>query len=336
MMKYPQPKPYLQIYKGTILLIVCAALLSVGSRGEFSYLINLLQLCGIYTIIVTGLTLLMGYTGQVSLGHAGFFAIGAYSAAVLAQHANFGIWLVAPLGILIAALSALITGYPLLKLRAHYLALATLCVGLIVYDIINRSTLTGGAAGMYDLPKWTVFGLLDNRPVFQCLFIWLIASAGITWAVYLSESPVGRALRAIHGDESAAESLGIDTFSVKVKIFTASGALAGLAGVVYAFVFSPNYLGPEEFSLMFSVQLVTMVVIGGMGSIWGAVAGSVIMTGLREAISLAGEALHLTNTGKVEQIIFGAILVLIMIYSPEGFIPGIKKIADVIGRKRIV
>ena len=325
-MKHPSPKSYLQVYRGTILLLLAVALFAVVSRGRLSYLLNLAQLCAIYTIIATGLTLLMGYTGQVSLGHAGFYAIGAYAAALAVQRLGLGLWLALPLGVAAGAAAALLTGFPLLRLRALYLALATLCVGLIVYELINRSAITGGAAGMYDLPKWTVFGLLNRGPMVQCLFMWLIAAAVLTWAVHLTESPVGRALRAIHSDEDAAESLGINAYSVKLKVFVASGALAALAGVVYAFIFSPNYLGPEEFGLMLSVQLVMMVVIGGMGSIWGAVAGSVILTCLRELISLVGEALRLSATGKVEQLIFGLILVLIMIFSPAGFIPGISKL----------
>jgi len=324
----PQPISPLRLYRGPLLLlvlIILLPLLTLLAHGRYGYLLPLAQLCGIYAIIVTGLTLLMGFTGQVSLGHAGFYALGAYTAAVAATRCSAPLWLAILLALCAGALVSFLTGYSLLRLTGHYLALATLCLGIIIYGLINNLEITGAAAGLTDLPQWKVFGLLPGHPLAKVYFIWGIVLLVILWAVHLSESPVGRALRAIHGDEVAAASLGVNTFATKLKVFVISGVLAALAGVLYAFVYADSYLGPEEFNLMFSVQLLIMVVIGGLGSVWGGLAGAVVLTGMHELITLVGEKCGSTDMAKYEQLIFGLILVLIVIFSRDGLIPGVRR-----------
>jgi branched-chain amino acid transport system permease protein len=329
MMKFPQPISYGRLYRGPLILAVLAAGLPLLARGPYEYLLPLTQLCGIYAIIVTGLTLLMGFTGQVSLGHAGFYALGAYSAGVAASAYHAPIWLAVPIALAAGGLLAFIAGFTILRLRGHYLALATLCIGVIIHEVINKSTITGGAAGLYGLPQIDPFGLVGESALAKVYLIWAIVLVVVLWAVHLTESPAGRALKAIHGDEDAAESLGVSAFSVKLKVFVASGVLAALAGALYAFVYTPSYLGPEEFGLMFSVTLVIMVVIGGMGSVWGGLAGAVLLTGLHEAITLFGERIGSTDTGKYEQLAFGLILVLIMVFSRNGLLPGLKRLTGI-------
>ncbi len=328
-MTFPQPIAPLRLYRGPLLLlalIITLPLLTLLAHGQYRYLLPLAQLCGIYAIIVTGLTLLMGFTGQVSLGHAGFYALGAYAVAVAAGKPFCApLWLAILIALGAGALVSFLTGFSLLRLKGHYLALATLCLGIIIYGLINNLDITGAAAGLTDLPEWKVFGLLPGHPLAKVYFIWGIVLLVILWAVHLSESPVGRALRAIHGDEEAATSLGVNTFATKLKVFVISGVLAALAGVLYTSVYVDSYLGPEEFNLMFSVQLLIMVVIGGLGSVWGGLAGAVVLTGMHELITLVGEKLGNTDMAKYEQLIFGLVLVLIVIFSRDGLIPGVRR-----------
>ena len=323
-MKIPQPISAWKLYRGLLILLALVVVLPLLARGSNEYLLTLAQLCGIYVIIVTGLTLLMGFVGQVSLGHAGFYALGAYVAAVAVTAYHLPLWLAMLAALAITGVFMFIAGISLFRLKGHYLALATLCIGIIIQDAIGKLDITGGAAGLYDLPEIKLWGLLDG-PRAKVYFIWAIVVLVMLWAVHLTESPVGRTLRAIHGDEDAAEALGIRVFSVKVKIFVASGLLAALAGVLYAFVYSPSYLGPEDFGIMLSVSLVTMVVIGGMGSIWGGLAGAVVLTGLHEVINLVGEKLGSTDMAKYEQLIFGLLLVGILIFSRDGLMPGLRR-----------
>jgi len=306
-----------------MILLLAIIVLPLLARGQYSYLLPLAQLCGIWAIVVLGLTLLMGFTGQVSLGHAGWFALGAYGAGVASSAYHVSLWPAMFIGIAAGGLLAFIAGVSILRLKGHHLALATLCIGVIIYEVITKMEITGGAAGLNDLPQLHFFGDSDLSKVY---LIWFIVLLVMIWATHLTESPAGRALRAIHGDEDAAESLGISVFSVKVKVFVASGILASLAGVLYAFVYTPSYLGPEPFTLIFSVLLVTMVVIGGMGNIWGALAGAAVLTGMNEVIRLVGERLGSTQMSKYEELISGLILVLIMIFSNDGLIPGLRRI----------
>lgn len=336
--KYPRPKPLWRLYIGPMIMAVVVALFPAVARGDHAYLLDLARLCGIYVIIVCGLTLLMGYTGQVSLGHAGFYGLGAYIPAVLIN--SFG-WPLIPailVGIAGTAIIGFLIGGSILRLKGNHLALATLAVGIIISQGISKFRITNGADGITGLPSITFFGLLSRPEVsllgltvtqsaLKLYFIWAVVIACIVWAIHLCDSPGGRSLRAIHGDESAAESLGINAFSLKVKVFAASCVLAAIAGALYAFVHTDGYLGPEEFGLMMNVQLVMMVVIGGMGSIWGSVAGGVLLTALHELIGLAGHAMGLSDTSRIEHLVFGVLLGLILILSPSGLIPGLKRAA---------
>ena len=323
-MKFPQPISPARLYRGPLVLLVLILVLPFCARGTFSYLLPLIQLCGIYALIVTGLTLLMGFTGQVSLGHAGFYGLGAYTAAVAVSKFHAPLWLAILIALLAGALLVFRCRLPHpAPERALPGAGHALCLGIIIYEVITKLEITGGDAGLDSLPEWQFFGLLPvirwRKPISSgASCCWCIL-----WAVHLTESPVGRALRAIHGDEDAAASLGINAYAVKLKVFVLSGLLAAFAGVLYTFVFAEGYLGPEEFNLMFSVSLLIMVVIGGLGSVWGGLVGAVVLTGLHEVITQVGEHLGATDMAKYQQLLFGLILVLIVIFSRDGLIPGI-------------
>ncbi len=322
-MNLPQPIPNRRLFRGPALLLVAILAFPLAARGDYAYLLPLGQLCAIYGIIVTGLTLLMGFTGQISLGHAGFYGFGAYVGAVAATAGRLP--LAAAMGVAVAAgaLLALAAGFAVLRLHGHHLALATLCLGVILGEFINKAQITGGAGGMFDLPELTLAGLVKGSAAGKFYLAWAVAWLVVLWAVQLTASPVGRALRAIQGDEAAAAAAGIPVFWIKLKVFAISGALAALAGTLYAFVYTPSYLGPEEFSLMFSVTLVTMAVIGGMGNVWGGLAGAAVMTSLHELITLGGEKLGIVQVARWEQLIFGLLLALILIFCPEGLMPAL-------------
>lgn len=322
--KYPRPKPLWKMYMGPLAMALAVIVFPKLIPGDYSYLLDLAQLCGIYVIIVCGLTLLMGYTGQVSLGHAGFYALGAYIPAVLINSLHWPLWTAISAGIIGTVLISFVIGGSILRLKGNHLALATLAIGIIIGEGISKFPITGGADGILGLPSITFFGLIKSS-LSKFYFIWAIVTACLVWAVQLIESPQGRNLRAIEGDESAAESLGINTFALKVKVFVASCVLAAVAGVLFAFVQSDGMLLPEEFGLMMNVQLVMMVVIGGMGSIWGSVAGGVILTALHEIINLTGTAAGAADTSRIEHLIFGILLALILVLSPSGMIPGLKR-----------
>ncbi len=309
--------------RGPALMLALILLLPLLARGGYAYLLPLLQLCGIYAIIVTGLTLLMGFTGQVSLGHAGFYGFGAYFGAVCCASMGMPVWLAAPMALVAGGAMAYASGCMVLRLKGHHLALATLCLGVIVSEFITKSKITGGAAGLYDLPEFSLFGLLTGRPLAKAYFIWFVVWLVLLWALFLTVSPVGRALKAIDGDEDAAASLGVPVFQLKLKVFTASGVLAALGGVLYAFVYTPSYLGPEEFGLMFSISLITMAVVGGMGNVWGGILGAMVMTLLHEGITTLGGKMGITEIARYEQLLYGLLLVCTLIYFPRGLAPAL-------------
>jgi branched-chain amino acid transport system permease protein len=319
--KLPEPIPRRRLYRGPAALLLLIAVVPLLARGTHAYLLPLAQLCGIYAITVTGLTLLMGFTGQVSLGHAGFYGFGAYTAAVAVVTLHAPALLAVVLALVAGAGLSLASGFMVLRLKGNHLALATLCLGVIIYEFINRSKLTHGAEGLLDLPEITFFGVGKGSGPARFYFIWLITWLVMVLAVHLTASPAGRALKAIQGDEEAAAALGVPVLGVKLKVFVVSGVLAALAGVLYAFVYSPSYLGPEEFGLMLSVMLVTMGVIGGMGSVWGGLVGAVVMTSLHEVIVTVSARLGSTEVSRYEQLAYGGLLVAMLIFCPKGLVP---------------
>jgi branched-chain amino acid transport system permease protein len=264
-------------------------------------------------LVVLGLNLFIGYTGQISLGHAAFFALGAYGSAL--GSATFGLpaWPVMILTALAVALIALTVGLPALKLSGHYLAMATLGFNIVVYSIlIQWDTVTGGPSGFAGIPYLTIGGLVfDNEVRFHYL-VWTFAMLCLLLSLNLVRSGVGRALAALAEDETAAAVLGVDTRTAKVKVFMLSAIFASLAGSLFAHCYA--FVSPDSFSIFVSVDFVIMVVVGGMGSIWGTLFGSALITLLPEWI----EALE-----NYKDIVHGLILVLILLFMPRGLVSGI-------------
>lgn len=277
------------------------------------YYIGILVFLGIYTLITIGLSLLIGYTGQISLGHAAFFGIGAYTSGILSTRFGTSPWLGMAGAIFLTVAVAFVIGAPALKLKGHYLAMATLAFGEIVYIVFNQwIAFTGGPSGFGGIPRFSLGGFSLESDFSYYYLVWGIVLFVFVASLNLINSRIGRALRSIHGSEMAARCMGVNTSGYKLKIFIFSAGLAGLAGSLYAhFV---TFLSPGSFSVMFSIVLLTMVAVGGMASIWGAVIGTGILTILPE---------YLRAFQDYDILIYGAVLLGIMIFLPEGLVIGI-------------
>jgi len=291
-----------------LLLAAIIALLPLALTNNF-YL-DVAILAGFNAVVCVGLNLLIGYAGQISLGHAGFFGIGAYASGVLVSTYKWPPVLALLTGALVVGILAFLLAKPILRLKGHYLAMATLGIGIIVSIILRTETkVTGGPDGMMVDP-FTLFGFeLYGEKVWY----WVVGALLIL-AVWLSlnliDSPVGRALRAVHGSEVAAEVVGVDTTSYKVMVFVLSAVFASVAGSLFA-----HYTGlitPAKADFFKSIELVTMVVFGGMASTFGAVVGAVILTLLPQVLTVFQD---------YQEMVLGAIMMLTMVFMPKGLLP---------------
>lgn len=281
-----------------------------------SSMMNIAVFSMIFALPAIGLSLLMGLAGQVSLGQAAFFAIGAYTHAILLQKFDVPGVMAAVGGVVAAMVAALLVGLPMLRLRGHYLALATLGLGFIVMIAVREWDFTGRTTGIYGFGRPEVFGVpIDNNG----LFFWFVAPfvlIGLVLALNLTRSRAGRALSAVNDSELAAESLGVNTYSLRVKVFTLSAGFAGLGGVFYAY--QVQIVSPQVAEFHVSVELLLMVVIGGLGSVWGAIAGAFIVELLSEGLRDLIPTIIPGATGEVQLIGYGIVLVLVILLLPGG------------------
>jgi len=295
-------------------LLVAAALVAVIPlivSGD--YHLSILVFVGINCMVVVGLSLLMGYAGQISLGHAAFFGIGAYSTGILTTHFGFSIYAAFGCGLLFSALVAVIIGIPALRLKGHYLAIATLGIGEIIYILFNEMVeLTGGPSGLSNIPAFHIGGYPFGHSLQYYYLVWGVLMVILWFSLNLIHSRVGRALRAMHGSEVAANAMGINLSFYKIQIFVLSALYASVAGSIYAHFVS--FIAPNNFALMNSIMFLVMGVVGGIHNIWGAVLGAVLMTFLPEYLRVFKE---------FDILMYGAILLAILLFMPEGFLEGI-------------
>ena len=281
------------------------------------YYLSQLTFIGIYALVGVGLMLLTGYTGQVSLGHAAFLAVGAYTEAVLAAKGlPFGASLAA--AALLAGLAGVAIGLPALRLTGIYLAIATLAFGFIVQEAVTRwESVTNGNSGLA-LPAIRLLGVPLTEEwmlYYLCLALLVLVLLGM---LNLMRSPTGRALIAIRDSEVSARSMGIHLAKYKTVAFALSAAITGLAGALYAHKI--QFISPEQFNIVLSIELVIMIFVGGLGSFHGAVYGAVFIIALPQAIALGKDYLPepiAAQTG-LEPTLFGLILVLTLIFEPLG------------------
>ena len=330
---------YLQV---VAFLAFAAAVQLLAVLAGKGFLLTQLTMSAYYTLVVIGLSLLMGYAGQISLGHAGFFAVGGYTSALLttfdlagarghpvvAALARLGFlsarpdlyggqvlvvqpWVAFACAVALAMAIAFVVGIPVLKLKGHYLAMATLGVGTILYSIALGTARLGAADGISGVPPFvllpgvSVGGSAATRVGNYYVACGLLA-LGVLLLLNLVHSRVGRALRAIHGSEDAAGAMGVDVARFKLRTFVLSAGLAAVAGVFLTHF--NGGIGPSEASIMKSVKYVAIVAVGGMGSLWGTVATSLVLNFL----SLRG------YFGSFDDAVFGVILIAVMLFAPEG------------------
>jgi branched-chain amino acid transport system permease protein len=279
------------------------------------YMLQIFILCGINVILAVSLNLINGFTGQFSIGHAGFMAIGAYSSAMFSIHvgqhwvaAMTALGVPAPVaqgaalltalvvGGTLAAIAGYLVGLPSLRLRGDYLAIVTLGFGEIIRVVITNVDAVGASRGLADIPHW-------SRP----FWVWLGALSVILVSLHLARSTHGRALFAIRDDEIAAEALGVDTTRYKVLAFVIGSFFAGVAGGLFAH--DQTYLNPSTFTFIKSIEVIAMVVLGGLGSVTGSVLAAVILTLLPEVLRPIKD---------FRMVIYALMLIVLMIARPQG------------------
>ena len=300
-----------------IFLFFAASVLMTPLFLKGSYFLNVLVFIGINTMLAVALNLLLGYAGQISLGHAAFFGLGAYISAILTTRFPIDPWLAMALAGFCAAGLAFVIGFPILKLKGHYLAMATLGFGIIMFIIFNETVgWTGGPSGLSGIPNLHIGSLLFDNDWNNYYLIWIFALGVMLLSINLSQSRIGRALRAIHDSEVAARVMGVNARVLKVQIFTVSALLSAVAGSLYAHTMT--FISPVAFGFNFSVELVTMVIIGGLGSIYGSFLGAAILTMLPELLRVFKD---------FDIVIYGLMLILITMYMPGGLISGLSMLA---------
>jgi branched-chain amino acid transport system permease protein len=287
-------------------LVFAVVIMTIPVYLSDSYYLSVLAFMGTRFMMALGLSLLLGQAGQVSLGQAAFVGVGAYGAAILTTRLGVNPWLAMASAALLSAVIAGLVGIPTLKLKAHYLAMATLGINEIIYILlVQLKGLTNGTDGITGIPSLSIGGLDFGRPKAYHLLVWGVGLIMLRFSLNLTSSRVGRSLRALRRSEPAAESLGVDTSYRKVQIFMLAAVFASIAGSFDAYYV--NYISPESYSISFSIILVTGVIIGGLRSVWGALWGSIVIVVLPEILKRVNE--DLTN------LVYGILLIVIMIFS---------------------
>jgi len=303
-----------------IFLIFAAAVLSAPLFLKGNYFLNVLVFVGINTMLAIGLNLLLGYAGQISLGHAAFFGMGAYVSGIITSRFPVDPFIVMILAALCAGVLAFVIGFPILKLKGHYLAMATLGFGIIMYIVFNETVdLTGGPSGLSGIPNLHIGSLVFDNDLNNYYLVWLFALAVMLLSINLSQSRIGRALRAINDSEVAARVMGVNARILKVQIFTVSAIISAIAGSLYAHIMT--FIAPASFGFNFSVELLTMVVVGGLGSIYGSFLGAAILTMLPELLRVFQN---------LDIVVYGLMLILMTMFMPGGLISGLGLITEFI------
>jgi branched-chain amino acid transport system permease protein len=252
----------------------------------------------------------MGFAGQVSLTQAAFYGIGAYTSAILTTHYHFSPIVCLIIGLAISSLISVLIGAPALRLRGHYLGMSTLASGIIVYIFFREAKgLTNGPTGIAGVPDFSVFGFVFDSRIKYYILIWSLALIIILLTFNIIHSRIGRALRSISTSELAAATIGINIAKYKILVFFISAIYASLAGSLYGHFM--NYVNPTPFSLFVSLQILIMVVVGGHGSVWGALIGASLLTVLPE---------YLRALEDFDVLIYGVILMLTMVLLPNGLV----------------
>lgn len=305
-------------------LFLVAAIFLSPLLFKGGYLMNVLVFVGIHTLLAVALNLLLGFAGQISLGHAAFFGLGAYISGILTATYSLNPWLAMVVAAVSVGILAFLVGFPILKLKGHYLAMATLGLGIIVYILFNEAIdLTGGPSGLSGIPNLSLGTFVFDSDIKNYYLIWTFTLITVLLSVNLAHSRIGRALRAIHDSEVAARVMGVNTRLMKVQIFALSGIISAVAGSIYAHTMT--FISPASFGFNFSVELVTMVIIGGLGSIYGSFLGAALLTLLPEFLRAFQD---------YDIMVYGFLLILMTMFMPGGLVRAVPELAAIVLSKR--
>jgi branched-chain amino acid transport system permease protein len=310
----------------TVALVVLVLLLFWLPQILGIFMSEIVGTVGLYVLLGLGLNIVVGFAGLLDLGYVAFFAIGAYSTAILTSPASPGIapemsfWVALPIVVAIATVSGILIGAPVLRLRGDYLAIVTLGFGEIIRVLFASnwwSPLTGGAQGITRIPDPIFFGieLDDPQSLYYLLLIACLVVAFIS--IRLQDSRVGRAWNAMREDESVAEAMGVSIIKYKLLAFATGAAIGSLGGIFFAVKIGSIF--PQSFNILVSIQALALIILGGMGNVWGVVVGSLVLVGLPEL---------LREFEEYRLLLYGAILVAIMILKPEGLLPSARRRAE--------
>lgn len=282
------------------------------------YQINIMTTALIYIILGLGLNIVVGVAGLLDLGYVAFYAVGAYSYALLNIHFGIGFWVALPMGAGLAAIFGIILGYPVLRLRGDYLAIVTLGFGEIIRLVLeNWNDFSYGPSGIANIPRPSFFGM-DLSLDISTKYIYFIMIVLVLLTIFvvnrLQNSRIGRAWVALREDEIACQAMGINKAKTKLRAFSLGATWAGMAGVIFAA--KTTFINPASFTIWESIIILCIVVLGGMGSILGVISGALVLILLPE---------YLRAFSEYRMIIFGAILVIMMIFRPDGIITGVRR-----------
>jgi len=296
------------------LIVFAAIVAALPAIFPSSYYFRVASLVWVSALAAIGLNVLMGQAGQVSLGHAGFFGIGAYAVAIGPAHFGIPPWAALLIGCVISGVLAYLVGRPILRLKGHYLAIATLGLGVLVALVLTtESHWTGGPDGM-PVAKLVLFGW---RVSGSDTWYWITGGLLVlgTWlALNLNDTPTGRAFRALHDSEVAARVAGIDVARFKLQAFVIAAVYASVAGSALALM--NGFINPDQAGFLHSVELVTMVVLGGLGSVVGSIVGAAVLITLPQVLTVFQEYEHL---------LLGFIIIVSMIFMRDGIVPTLSR-----------
>jgi len=289
-------------------ILIFLGLYPVTFGATSTYHCAIMIVLGIYVILAVSLDLLVGFAGQLSLGHGAFYAIGAYTSGILTATYQMSPTGAMVIGACLTGVIAAILGWSVLSLKGYYLAMATMGLTAITHSvIIGWQSLTGGASGLRDVPAFHLFGLALESYDSYYYVVWILAILVVLACLAIVRSPMGRTLMALHSDEAAASTLGINCSFHKTCTFVASAVFASIAGSLYAHYM--GFLAPDDFSIFTSIHLLVMVFLGGVGTLYGAALGAIFLKLLPE----------LTHTFQDYELLgSGIILILILVFMPQG------------------
>lgn len=282
------------------------------------YLVSLVVLMGIYVILSSSFNLIIGYGGLISIAHPIFFALGAYTTGLLAIHLNTNPVLAVIAGGAVAFASSIMLSLPSLRISGDYLLITSIGFQLGLLEVIKHLGFTGGASGLGNIPN-VVVG--SNRSAVFAIVSCLVAVV-VVWVIrWLINGPYGRVISAMRDDELAFSTLGRNAMMIKLTIFAIGSGFAGIAGGIYAYYY--QYISPDQFEILQSSMILTMVVVGGMGSYWGPVIGAVLLLLLPQAISFLN--FPASVMAPLQGVIFSLLVIIFLFWRPQGLIPPAKR-----------